>query len=191
MCIHCLSHFSPRPTPPPSHLHYPPSASPLAYSMSLCCTFLQFLWRVDISNNKKDLAFLLVEIKGLYREIPSIAFMYKCVTTHVHSSLTDLFTGSWSPSDVDLCRFKVSVLVPLELGHQILSCLGFRLSLFSCMCSPFLKSPKSNNIAVFALDLKTAYEGEHIMFGLMSLANLPQNDVLQFHPILWEYRLTK
>jgi hypothetical protein len=38
--------------------------------------------------------------------------------------------------------------------------------------------PKSNNIAVFALDLKSAYEAEHAIFGLLSLANLAQNDVL-------------
>jgi hypothetical protein len=41
---------------------------------------------------------------------------------------------------------------------------------------------KSNNIAVFALDLKSAYEREHRIVGLLSLADLAQNDVLQFHP---------
>jgi hypothetical protein len=40
---------------------------------------------------------------------------------------------------------------------------------------------KPKNIAVFAQDLKSAYEGEHTIFGLLSLANLTQNDVLQFH----------
>jgi hypothetical protein len=39
--------------------------------------------------------------------------------------------------------------------------------------------PKSNNIAVFALDLKSTYEGEHMIFGLLSLANLSQSAVLQ------------
>jgi hypothetical protein len=37
-------------------------------------------------------------------------------------------------------------------------------------------------IAAFALDLKTAYAGENIIFGLLSPANLAQNDVLQFQP---------
>jgi hypothetical protein len=41
---------------------------------------------------------------------------------------------------------------------------------------------KSNSVAAFALDLKSAYEGEHKIFGLLGLANLAQNDVLQFHP---------
>jgi hypothetical protein len=46
------------------------------------------------------------------------------------------------------------------------------------MSSPLVKWPKSNNIAVFALDLKSTYEGEHMIFDLLSLANLAQNDVL-------------
>jgi hypothetical protein len=29
------------------------------------------------------------------------------------------------------------------------------------MCSPFVMRPKSNHIAVFALDLKSAYEGDN------------------------------
>jgi hypothetical protein len=46
--------------------------------------------------------------------------------------------------------------------------------------------PKSNNIAAFALDLKSACEGEHTIFAL-SLANLAQDDVLQFHPFTCEW----
>jgi hypothetical protein len=65
--------------------------------------------------------------------------MYKCVTTKVDSSLTDLYTGSWSPSHVDFCHFKVSVLVSLEWGHQTLSCFGFStysyISLFNALWS--------------------------------------------------------
>jgi hypothetical protein len=37
---------------------------------------------------------------------------------------------------------------------------------------------KSNHIAACALDLKSAYEGEHTIFGLMSQADLSQNDIL-------------
>jgi hypothetical protein len=43
---------------------------------------------------------------------------------------------------------------------------------------------KSNHIVAFALDLKYTYEGEHTIFGLLSLANLAQIDVLQFRPFL-------
>jgi hypothetical protein len=44
--------------------------------------------------------------------------------------------------------------------------------------------PKSNHIAVCALDLKSAYEEEHMIFHFLSLANLLQNDVLQFIHLL-------
>jgi hypothetical protein len=40
--------------------------------------------------------------------------------------------------------------------------------------------PKSNHIPVFALDVKSAYEGEHMIFGLLGLAKLAHNDILQF-----------
>jgi hypothetical protein len=46
----------------------------------------------------------------------------------------------------------------------------------------FIMCSKSNPIFVFALDLMSAYEGEHTIFGLLGQANLTQNDVLQFHP---------
>jgi hypothetical protein len=46
--------------------------------------------------------------------------------------------------------------------------------------------PASNQIAIFALDLKSAYEGEHTIFGFLSLGNLTQNDVLQFDPFMYE-----
>jgi hypothetical protein len=102
--------------------------------------------------------------------------MYKCVSTQIDSSLTDLYPVSWSPSHVDLCRFKVFVLVPLEWGLQTLSCFGFSTySYISRMCSPLVMWSMSNHIAPFALDLKSTYEGEHRIFGLLSLANLSQN----------------
>jgi hypothetical protein len=70
--------------------------------------------------------------------------MYKCVTTQVV-----LYTGSWSPSHVDLCHFRVSVSVPLEWGHQMCSCFGFSIYPHtSRMCSPLVMWPKSNSIAV-------------------------------------------
>jgi hypothetical protein len=46
------------------------------------------------------------------------------------------------------------------------------------MRSPLIMWSKSKYIAAFVLDLKSAYEGEHMIFGLLSLANLTQNDVL-------------
>jgi hypothetical protein len=45
-------------SPSPSLLSTPPTSR-----QNLFCPFLQFYWRVDMSNNKKDKAFLLVEIR--------------------------------------------------------------------------------------------------------------------------------
>jgi hypothetical protein len=85
--------------------------------------------------------------------------VYTCVITHVDSSLSDLYPGSWSPSHVNLCHFKVSVLIPLEWGHQTLSCFTFSTySSISHKCTLLVMWSKSNNIVAFALDLKTARE---------------------------------
>jgi hypothetical protein len=51
----------------------------------------------------------------------------------------------------------------------------------SLVCSRFIMWSKSNPLVVFALDLKSTYEGEHTIFGLLGLANLTQNDVLQLN----------
>jgi hypothetical protein len=50
----------------------------------------------------------------------------------------------------------------------------------------FIMCSKSNPLVVFALDLMSTYEGEHMNFGLLGQANLTQNDVLQFHPFTSE-----
>jgi hypothetical protein len=112
-----------------SHVHtlfgsFLPLAPPTLHSrQNLFYTFLQFCcWRAEISNNKKDIAFLLVEIRTA-KQI--LSFHVQMCSTQVDSSLTDLYTGSWSLFHVDLCWFKLSVLIPLEWGHQMPSCFGF------------------------------------------------------------------
>jgi hypothetical protein len=133
--------------------------------------------------HKEDKVFLLVELRIAIQKIPHIAFVYPCLMTHVDSSLTDLYTGSWSPSHDNLCCFRVSVLAPLQWGHQMLSCFGFSTYFYiTQMCSPLVMWSKSNLIATLALDLMSTYEGEHTIFVLLSLADLAQNDVLLFHP---------
>jgi hypothetical protein len=66
----------------------------MASRQNLFCLISNFVEEKNISNNKKEKAFLLVEIRIATREIPNIASMYKCVTSQVDSSLTDLYTGS-------------------------------------------------------------------------------------------------
>jgi hypothetical protein len=80
------------------------------------------------------------------------------VKTQNNSSLPDLFTSSRSPSHIEPCHFKVSVLAPLQWGHQTLSSFGFpTYPHTSWMCSPLSVWLKYNNIAAFALDLKSTY----------------------------------
>jgi hypothetical protein len=63
--IHYMGHLSPAPSPP----------TILTFRQNLFCPLLQFYWKVDISNNKKDLVFLLVEIRIPIWEISSISSM--------------------------------------------------------------------------------------------------------------------
>jgi hypothetical protein len=61
----------------------------------------------------------------------------------------------------------------------MLSCFEFSTYFYiTQICSPLVMWSQSNHIAAFALDLKSAYEGEHTNFDLLSLADLAQNDVL-------------
>jgi hypothetical protein len=58
--------------------------------------------------------------------------MHKCID----SSLPDI-TTTGSPSHIDLCCFKVTILVPLQWGHQTLKCWVSYLSPFL----PYMLSP--------------------------------------------------
>jgi hypothetical protein len=183
MCIHCLGHFSPL-YPTLSLSQHPHLAS----RQSLFCPFIQFCWREDISNNKTDKEFLLLWDK--HSCIERFLALLPC-TSVLQSKLIHLYlTFSLlprSPSHIGLCHFKVSVLAPLQWGHQTLSSFGFPTYPYSSrMCSPLSVWPKFNHIVAFALDLKSTYEGEHMVFGLLSLAYLAQDDVLEFHPFTCE-----
>jgi hypothetical protein len=90
--------------------------------------------------NKEGKVFLL--IKDSYPEIFLSLLSCTHVMTHVDSSLTDLYPDYWSPSHDNLCCFKVSVLVPPEWGHQMLSCFGFSTYFYiTQMCSPLSCDP--------------------------------------------------
>jgi hypothetical protein len=83
MCIHCLSHLYPPLHPLLTPSHHPPLTS----GQNLFCPLvLQFCWRENVRDNKKGIAFLLVWDKDSYTEIPSVASMHMCITTHTGSS---------------------------------------------------------------------------------------------------------
>jgi hypothetical protein len=60
----------------------------LASSQKMFCPFLQFCWR-DISNNKKDIAFLLVEIRIAIQRAS-----YHCFHAHVYYN-QNWFISTW------------------------------------------------------------------------------------------------
>jgi hypothetical protein len=64
-----------------------------------------------------------------------------------------------------------SLLYSEHINHiQVLGFFPFPYS--SHGCSPFSVWPMSNNITAFVLGLYSAYEGEHVIFDLLSLDNL-------------------
>jgi hypothetical protein len=170
-------------------LFVPPPPSTLASGKNLFHPFiLWFCWRENIGDNKKDIAVLLVEIRTALQRDSEHCFHAQVCYTQIDSSLPDLFTTSQSPSHSDLCHFKITLFTPLQWAHQTLSSFGFPTFPYpSCMCSPLSVWPVSNNITACVLGLKSAYEGEHMIFGLLGQANLTQNDVLQFHPFTSEW----
>jgi hypothetical protein len=87
--------------------------------------------------------------------------VHMCITTWIASSLPDLFTTSRSPSH----RTSINLRLPYSLlcsGHikhfQVLGFLPFPIP------TPLSMWTMSNNITAFALDLMSAYEGEHTLF---------------------------
>jgi hypothetical protein len=62
----------------------------------------------------------------------------------------------------------------------MLSCFLFFLPvLIPSLCAlAYSCDQRPRPLVVFTLDLKSTYEGEHMIFGLLGLANLTQNYVL-------------
>jgi hypothetical protein len=160
ICVYIVWATSPLAPHSPSPLPLPRTL--LASRQNLFCPVLQ-----------KDTAFLLAWDKDSSTEIPSIASMHMCITIRIGSSPPDLFTTSLSPSHSGLCQFKITLFPLLLSGHikhfHVLDFLPFPSS--SCACSLLSVWPTSNNITAFVLGLQSAYEGEHTIFGLLSLAN--------------------
>jgi hypothetical protein len=167
--VHTL--FRPSLPPAPTPALFPPTS--FASRQNLFIPILQFCWREDIRDNKKDIAFLLVWDKDSYTERFLALLPCTCVLS---PELVHLYQTSWllpGHHHSGLCKFKITILAPVQWAHQTLSSFGFpTFPDSSCMCSPLSVWPKSNNITVFVLDLRSTYEGEHTIFGLLSLANL-------------------
>jgi hypothetical protein len=111
---------------------------PLASRQNMFCPLLQFFWREDISNNKKDIVFLLVWVKVSNSErflaLLPCTFVLQPKLVHLYRPLH--YLPSWSPSHGGLCQLKITLFTLLQWAHQTLSSLGFPTFLYSsCMHS--------------------------------------------------------
>jgi hypothetical protein len=110
---------------PPHHCLFP-TLSSLPHPRSFQAEPLSLiLLKKRHRHNKEDKAFLLVEIRTAIEK-----YSYHCFRVQMCYNPSWFISNwslhcSWFPSHIDLCLFKVSVLVPLEWGHQTLSCFGF------------------------------------------------------------------
>jgi hypothetical protein len=118
MCIHCLGHLSPL----PSGSSLPP-ATTLASRQNLFFPLLQFCWREDISDNKKDIVFLLVWDKDSYTERFLALLPCTCV---LQPTLVHFYqTSSLLPSPLPIVasaslRLLYSLLYSKHINHRSL-----------------------------------------------------------------------
>jgi hypothetical protein len=164
MCIHFFIHLPLLPTLP---------AHPPFWKNMFCPLVLWFCWRENIGDNKKDTEFLLVWDKDSYTE--RFLALFPC-TYVLHSTLVHLCqTTSLLLGPLPILRCASLRLLSLLLYRKHISHIwGFcflSLSYSSCACSPLIVWPMSNNITAFVLDIESTYEGECVIFGLLSLAN--------------------
>jgi hypothetical protein len=141
-----------------------------------------------MSNNKKDSVFASWD-KDSYTErflalLPGTSVLQPKLIHHFQAS--SLLPG----------HLPILTSVPLRLLYWLFCCGDIKhFQVWVSYLSPFLPYvlslsmwPKSNNTTAFALDLKYIYEGGHMIFGLLSLANLAQDDVFQFHQFTCKYQ---
>jgi hypothetical protein len=148
MCIPHLCYLPPPPSLPSMFLLTPFQAEPVLPSTPTC-------WRENIRDNKKDIAFFLVQDKDSHTERFLALRLYTCVLkpTLVHLCQT----SSLLPSHLQIVasaglRLVYSLLYSEHINHiQVLGCLSF--PYFSCACSPLSVWPVSNDITAFVLGL--------------------------------------
>jgi hypothetical protein len=150
MCTHFFG--------PPPHSTLPSRQNPLHP------LFLQFCWRENIRNNKKDIVFLLVWDKDSYTDRFLALLPRTCVSqlTLVHLCQTSLLLPGLLPIVASAHLRLLYSLLYMSTYINLIKVLGFLLfPYFSHACSPLSVWPMSNNITAFVLGLWSAYEGEH------------------------------
>jgi hypothetical protein len=158
-------------SPYSSHILLPPTWLPLR--QTLFCPLFQFGWRENISNNKTDRTFLLAWDKDSSTErlliLLPCTYVLQPKLVHLYQTSSLLLGHFPIVASVNL-RLLYLLLYSWHLKHfQVLGFLPFPYS--SCTHSPLSMWPMSNNMIAFVSGLKSAYEGEHMIFGLLNLAN--------------------
>jgi hypothetical protein len=156
MCIHCLDHLHPpHPTDSRQNLF-----SPLV---------LQFWWTENIRDNKNDIVIMLVWDKDGHIERFLVLLPCTCVLVHLYQ-ISSLLPGPLPIVASASLRLLYLLLYSEHINHiQVLGFLPFPHP--SQAHSPLTVWLMSNNITAFVLGLQSAYEEEHVIFGLLSLAN--------------------
>jgi hypothetical protein len=137
--------------------------------------FLQFCWRENLRDHKKDIAFLLVWDKDSYTErflgLPPCTCVLQSSLVHFYQTYLLLLGLIPIVAPANL-RLLYLLLNKEHINHiWVLGFLPFAYS--THVCSPLSVWPTPNNITAFVLGLySAAYEREHVIFGLLSLANL-------------------
>jgi hypothetical protein len=137
MYIYCLGHFSPLPFSPTL------SPSPTQFQAGPLLPLSLILLKKRHKHNKEDKVFLLVELRiAIQRD------SYYCFCVPL------CYDPCWFNSNWSLHWFLIHCswqpVVPLEWGHQMLSCFEFSThSYISHMCSPLVLWSKSKHIAAF------------------------------------------
>jgi hypothetical protein len=140
MCIHCLGHLPPAPTPSFQ-------AEPVVV--------LWFCWRENIRDNKKDIAFLLVCDKDSYAEIFLALLPCTCalqpILVHLYQT-SSLFPGPPPTEASASLRLLYSLLYSVHINHiQVLGFLPFSYSSHTHSLLPVW--PMSSDITAFILRL--------------------------------------
>jgi hypothetical protein len=133
--------------------------------------------------------FLLVWDKDSYTE--RFLALLPCTSVLQPELIHPYLTSSLLPGHLPIVASdSLRLLYSLHYSGHIkhFQVLGFLSALFLLYVFSLSVWPMSNNITAFVLGLKSPYEVEHTIFGLLSLANLNQDDVLQFHPFTCEWQ---
>jgi hypothetical protein len=99
------------------------SVHPLASRQNLFCPVLQFCWRENVRDNKKDIAFLLAWDKDSYTERFLALLPCTCVLQPELAHLYQTLLLGHLP--IVACQFKITIFAPIQWHIKHFQDLGF------------------------------------------------------------------